>query len=93
MLVGVCRLELRLLQADSLKDKRRVIKSLRERWRGRYNLSVAEVDHQDNHKLATLGLAMVCGQAEPIRRVFDEIIRCLDAQVEVELLSHQVEFY
>ncbi|MCR4420118.1 MAG: DUF503 domain-containing protein [Clostridia bacterium] len=91
--MGVCVLELRLPHADSLKDKRRVIKSLRDRVRNRYNVSVAEVDHQDHHKLATLGLAMVCGEAEPIQRVFDEIVRTLDGQVEVELLSHRVEFY
>jgi uncharacterized protein YlxP (DUF503 family) len=93
LLVGVCTLELRLLEADNLKDKRRVLKSIRDRVRNRYNVSIAEVDHQDSHKLATLALAMVSNAAQPIHQTFNEIIRGLSLNPEAELLSHQVEIY
>lgn len=93
MLVGVCTLELRLPQANSLKDKRRVIKSIRDRVRSRYNVSIAEVDRQDNHKFAILALAMVSNETIPIHRTFNEIIRGLGAYPEAELVFHKVVIY
>lgn len=91
MLVGVCHLELRLAQAASLKDKRRIIKSIRDRVRHRFNVSIAEVDHQDNHKLAALALAMVSNGTVPIHRTFGEIMRMLGGYPEVEIIYHHVE--
>jgi len=45
--IGVLTLELRLQNSHSLKDKRQVVKSLKERLRNRFNVSVAEIDYQD----------------------------------------------
>ena len=57
--VGVLTLELRIEHAHSLKEKRHVVKSLKDRLRGKFNVSVAEIDDMDIHNSAVLAVATV----------------------------------
>lgn len=57
--VGLVHLKLHVAQANSLKDKRRVIKSFKDRLRNNCNVSVAEVDGLDSHRSAVLAVSMV----------------------------------
>ena len=59
MTIGVLQLELRIADADSLKDKRRVIKSLIDRIAHGHNVSIAEVEPLDEHRRSVIGIAMV----------------------------------
>ena len=59
MEVGVLQVTVHVPAAHSLKDKRSVIKSLKDQLRGRFNVSVAEVDSNDTWQRATLGVAAV----------------------------------
>ncbi len=59
MNVGVCRIELRMPENQSLKAKRQIVKSMSARLRSKYNVSVAEVDNHGLWQLATLGLSCV----------------------------------
>lgn len=59
MVVAVLKISLSIPQADSLKDKRRVIKSLKDRLRNGFNVSVAEIGDQDLWRSAKLGVAAV----------------------------------
>lgn len=59
MRVGYMRIELLIPGSRSLKEKRRPLKSLIERLRLRFHVSVAEVDHQDLHQRAAIGIALV----------------------------------
>ena len=58
-IVGLVHLDLYVAEATSLKDKRRVVKSFKDRLSHRHNVSVAEVGDQDNHRRAVLAVAMV----------------------------------
>lgn len=57
--IGVLTLELRIEHAHSLKDKRHVVKSLKDRLRHKFNVSVAEIDDQDLHNSAVISIATV----------------------------------
>ena len=59
MVVGIARIELHIPGAQSLKAKRQVVRSLKERIRARVQAAVAEVDHQDLWQRAALGVAVV----------------------------------
>jgi hypothetical protein len=59
MIVGICSIELRLAENHDLKGKRRVLKSVKDRVRGRFNVSIAEIDDLDAWQRATLGVACV----------------------------------
>ena len=63
MHVGVMRLVLEIPGARSLKDKRQVVRSFKERVKSRIGVSIAEVDHHDKLQRATFGVAVVSGDA------------------------------
>ncbi len=74
MRVGLLVLELYLPGSASLKDKRRVVRSLLEGTRARHNVATAEVDHQDLLQRAQLAFASVAGSDAPLERLFDRIL-------------------
>jgi len=69
----------------SLKDKRRVRRSLIEKARQRFNVSVAEVDTQDMHQTLTIGIAVVSGGAAHAQCSLDEIIWFMEEHADAEL--------
>ena len=58
----------------SLKEKRSIVKSLIGRLKSRFNISIAEVDHQDSKSIAVLGIAIVSNEARFIEKQFDSIL-------------------
>jgi len=92
MFVALLRLDLRLPDATSLKDKRSVIRSLSAGLR-RLNCAVAEVDHHDLRQRATLAVATVAGESFHARRVLVSAEREAERTPGVELLDAQVTLY
>ena len=74
MIVGVMTAQLHMQGVASLKEKRSIIKSIVGRLKSRFNVSVAEVEHQDNKTLAVVAIAMVCNETRFINQQFDTII-------------------
>lgn len=91
MVVVVAELDLYLLESGSLKDKRQVINSIKERLRGRFNLSVAEVDHQDLWQRCGLGLAVVSSDGGHAHEVMNKAIRFIEEDYRVEITGQSVE--
>lgn len=87
MVVGVAEVEMSLPAAQSLKDKRRVIKSLLERCRHRWNLSAAEVRDNDLWQRAVLGLAVVANTPEHCHQVLQAAVRFLESEPEALVAS------
>ena len=85
MIVGVAVADLHIPQARSLKDKRRVVKSLLDRVRHRYKVAAAEVDHQDLRQREQLGFALVNSDRQHAVAVLDEIHRIVDGRAEALL--------
>ena len=73
--------------ASSLKDKRQVSRSIIERARKRFNVSIAEVDTQDTHQTLTLGITTVSGEYAFGQNSIDEIIRFMERNSEAELTT------
>lgn len=73
MFVGVLRLSLELPGSRSLKDKRSVVRSFKERTQARFRVSVAEVGPLDDPRRATLGVAVVANEAAQCDRVLAEV--------------------
>lgn len=91
MIVGVLTVNLALFEAQTLKDKRRIILSLKQRVKNAYNVSVAEVDHEDAAQRCVLGMAMVCNESRPIHSQFDKIVDLCRSMGGVTLLSYERE--
>ena len=91
MIVGTLRVRLLIREARTLKDKRQVVKSIKDRLRNGFNVSVAEIESQDNPRLAVLGLAMVSNEARHVRSAFEQIVAALRGHPVAELLDHEME--
>jgi uncharacterized protein YlxP (DUF503 family) len=91
MTVGSLRVRLLLRQARTLKDKRQVVSSIKDRLRQRFNVSVAEVEAQDQRQLAVLGVAMVGNEASHVRTTLQQIVEALRAHPVAEFLDHEME--
>jgi len=86
-------LSLRLPDCDSLKEKRSVIGTLSSALRSKLGVAVAEVDHQDLHRRATLGVAAVADGTYHVRRVLQSVERRAECHPGVEVLDTQVELF
>ena len=91
MIVGSLRLRLLIRESRSLKDKRQVVRSIKDRLRSRFNVSVAEVESQDNRQLAVLGFAMVGNEVYHVRTTLEQIVAALRGHPVAELVDHQME--
>ena len=91
MVVGTLEVRLLIRESRSLKDKRQVVRSINDRMRNAFNVSVAEVDKEDNRQLAVLGFAMVGTEVRGVRTCLDKIVTILRGHPIAEFLSHQIE--
>jgi uncharacterized protein YlxP (DUF503 family) len=73
--IAFLTLELRIEGAHSLKEKRQVVRSLKDRLRARFNVSVAELDTTDLWQRATVGVVSVSGSADYLRGLMDSVER------------------
>ncbi|HEQ60496.1 MAG TPA: DUF503 domain-containing protein [Firmicutes bacterium] len=92
MKVGLLRVALHVPASGSLKHKRRYLQSLKQRIRGKFNVSVAEVGSQDLWQRIDLGVAMVGGDAAYIDQVFTEVVKVIGRQADVDVLEEAREF-
>ncbi len=74
-----------------MKDKRRVVKGLKQRLRNRFNVSVAEVDHHDLPKRCRLAIAMVSHESRPLHSQLDKIVDLFRRTAGLTLLDYERE--
>lgn len=86
MVVGVLTIELFIAESQSLKDKRQVLHSLKDRLRGKFNVSVAEVDAQDLWQKAVLGLACVANESSHVNHVLEQVLNVMRGTPAVEIV-------
>jgi uncharacterized protein len=91
MFVGVGRLELRIPASGSLKAKRQVVKGIVGGLRSKFNVAVAEVDHQDQWQRTSIGVSCVTSTVFHARKVLREVERFVARDGRVEILDHLVE--
>ncbi len=89
MVSSLGRINLYLLEKPrSLKEKRRIVKSLRDKVKARFNVSISEVDNQDFWHRCTLGIALVCSDEKQARTISDKIIKFIREAKKVEIIEH-----
>ncbi|MBI4308113.1 MAG: DUF503 domain-containing protein [Chloroflexi bacterium] len=92
MNVGVCRIQLRLPENDSLKGKRHTLRSITDRVKGRFNVAIAEVDDNDQWRFITLGVTCVTNDARHANEVLSHVVDYIDSvRGDAELLDYEVE--
>jgi len=92
MIIGCCQMEIHLPACGSLKEKRRVLASLRDRLRKRHNVSYAEVAHQDLWQRAGLAVVAVAAHRRQLDALFTSIEQEVARSIPGDLVSFDVEF-
>ena len=92
MVVGLLRFEVRLPNAHSLKDKRSVLKSLKDQLRGRFNIAVAEVDADEKWQRATVGISTLGNERSHVEGLLMQVTEWVRATRLVELIRVEQEY-
>ena len=93
MPVGVLTLEIQIPYAHSLKEKRAVLRKMRDRLRGRFNVAVAELDHQDVWQSATLGVVSISDSQVLLESVFRQVLAEAENILGDDVADHALEFF
>lgn len=92
MIVGVLKIKIYIPWAHSLKEKRIELKSICAKVKNNFNVSIAEVEDQDLHQIATIGIAIISNNTKHIDRRMDKIINYIESNTEGELIEIVREF-
>jgi uncharacterized protein YlxP (DUF503 family) len=91
--VGITRLTLYLPQSHSLKDKRMVLRRIKDRLRQKFNVAVAEVEDNDVWQRAVIGMAVVGNDQRFVGGALDEVIRFVRSEAEVTNAEREVQSF
>ena len=92
-MIAFLTLELRIEAAQSLKDKRQVVRSLKDRLRAHFNVAVAELDHQDAWQQATLGVVSISNSQPLLESVFQHVLAESERILGQDVAHHTLDFF
>lgn len=91
MIIGTLLVRLLIREARTLKDKRQVVQSIKDKVSNSFNVSVAEVESLENPRVAVLGMAMVSNEAHHAKTALGQIVSALRVHPIAELTSHELD--
>jgi len=93
VIVGILEVRLRVPGARSLKEKRRVLNALKDRLRGKFNVSVAEVDGQELPQSATVAVVQVSNDSRYINSSLDSLVEAVRGFRGAELVDYHMDMF
>jgi uncharacterized protein YlxP (DUF503 family) len=93
MPIGLLTLDIHLPESHSLKDKRQVLRSLKDRLRGKFNVAVAELEHSEILTRATIGVVTLGDQPGFVEQSLQAVLAESESQLGRYLVDHQIELY
>lgn len=92
MFIGLCTIDLHIPDSQSLKGKRHILKSLKDRVRKSFNVSIAE-DAEDLWQRTTLAVATINNDKRHINKTLDLIVGMIRGNPSVEILDYRIEIF
>jgi len=93
MIVGCCEIELYIYESYSLKEKRMVIKSIIEKMKHRYNISISEVGDNEIWNKSTIAFCTVSNGIENVNKIIQECLDFLDLDGRIEIINSVINYY
>ncbi|MBW7897304.1 hypothetical protein B188_03510 [Candidatus Brocadiaceae bacterium B188] len=90
--VGVLNVRLVIRSALTLKDKRRILKSLKDRVKNDFNVSISEIGTLDHCQYARLGIAMIGNDKKYLNSTLSNLLNMFRIAISVELVDYHLEF-
>ncbi|NMB08210.1 MAG: DUF503 domain-containing protein [Tissierellia bacterium] len=91
MIIGACLVKLKIYESNSLKDKRHVVKSIIGRIQSRFNVSIAEIDENDNWQISIIGFSCVTNDTNHANQIISKVLKFIDRDSRVEIIDHSIE--
>jgi len=91
MKILIMSITLRASWSHSLKEKRMVVKSIIQKLKNKFNISVAEVDQQDIHQTIVIGVVGICGTTSQLDSTMEHIITYIESNTDAEIIDIQKE--
>ncbi len=93
MIVGTLSIKVAMRSSRSLKDKRRIIKSLKDRIRNKFNVSVSETGSQDNLRSSEISVAMVGTDRQYVNSALSSLINFFRFFPQIELIDYDLDLF
>ena len=92
MIVGILTIELVIYASSSLKEKRFVIKSIKDKLQNKFNIAIAEVDYLDKWQRAKVGIVTVGNEYSHVEQSIQKVFEYLDNWNEFEIVNHSFDY-
>ncbi len=92
MVVGIANIEIHIPESGSLKNKRHFLKRIKDRVKNRFNVSIAEVDHNDLWQRTTLGISVVANEQQFANQVLSQVIEFINQEQGIQILDYSMNF-
>lgn len=93
MKVLLLKVTLRAAWVHSLKEKRMVVKSIIQKLKNKFNLSVGEVAEQDIHQTIVIGISAICGSSAQVDSTMENVITFIEENTDAEIINIENEEY
>ena len=91
MVIGACKIVLRISDSQSLKSKRYIVRKIKDRVRHRFNVSISEVDDQDLWQVTSIGFATVSNDRKIVQSTLDQVVNMVEDMGLGEMLDYTIE--
>ncbi len=91
MVIGAAHLQIRIPGNRSLKGKRKIVKSIINRLKNKFNISISEVGSQDMWQRCEIGISTVSNSGAKVESLLDKVLNFIEASYEVEILEVNIE--
>ncbi|MDP8209003.1 MAG: DUF503 domain-containing protein [Candidatus Electryonea clarkiae] len=87
--IGLLELDILIPGSSSLKDKRRVIRSIKDKIRGKFNVSIAEVGYQELHGRTHLGIVTISTSRKDAEERLQALFKIIDSELNTQVIEHK----
>lgn len=87
MIIGICTCEIYIFNANSLKSKRSVVKSIIEKSKNRFNVSIAEVGENDKWQKSIIAFSTISNDQRLVEETIEKVINFFDSYSEIEIIN------
>lgn len=92
MIVGVLVIEIMIYSSTSLKEKRYVLKSIKDRVKKKFNVSIAELFYQDKWQRSRVGIVTISNQLSHVEQSLQQVFQFLDREETFEIISYEFSY-
>lgn len=87
MIIGICTCEIFIFNANSLKSKRSVVKSIIEKSKNRFNISIAAVGENDKWQKSIIAFSTISNDQKIVEETIEKVINFFDSYSEIEIIN------